>query len=163
MKHLKTIVALAVALMLAGCAAPAAQPEPAVPAVETPAPAAEPTPAPTLQPVTDLTTTPDYSVKFLGKDTAAADAAGGIGEAKAEEMAAAFYGDLLADRPQTYTCEGLAEYMGKTYYAISWTQLMEDDGKTEDFYMGHFYVALDGSEVLEGDQDSVYPPLPDPC
>ncbi len=166
MKHL--IPVLALALLLAACAAPAV--EPAAPTMQTPAPVAtpavataeptaEPTLEPTLEPVPTLSVTNEYSVKYLGEDTSAADAAGGIGAAKAEALAAKVYGDELAGRPQTYVCEGLAEYMGETYYSIYWSQLVEQDGVANNSYMGHFYVSLDGSEVLEGDADFVYPPI----
>lgn len=162
MRQLITILALA--LLLTACAAPAA--EPAAPTVQTPAPivasaepSAEPTAEPTLEPMPTLTVTNDDSVKHLGEDTSAADAAGGIGTAKAETLAAKVYGDVLAGRPQTYACEGLAEYRGETYYSIYWNQLVEQDGVANNSYMGHFYVSLDGSEVLEGDTDSVFPPI----
>ncbi|MEA4971069.1 MAG: hypothetical protein VB051_11205 [Candidatus Pelethousia sp.] len=164
MKHLIPVLALVLALLLAACAAPAA--EPAAPTMHTPAPVAEaveptsePTAEPTLEPVPTLSVTNDYSVKHLGVDTSAADAAGGIGAAKAEALAAKVYGNELAGRPQTYTCEGLAEYMGETYYSIYWNQLVEQHGVANNSYMGHFYVSLDGSEVLEGDADFVYPPI----
>lgn len=164
MKHLIIFTALALALLLAtACAAPAAQPEPAAPAAAgTPAPSIEPTaaPAPTPAPMPTLAVEEDnYSVKFLGADTSAADTAGGIGAAKAEALAAKVYGSELAGRTQSYACEGLAEYKGETYYSIYWSQLVEENGVANNSYMGHFYVSLDGFDVLEGDADSVYPPV----
>ncbi len=164
MKFLYTLTALSLALLLAACAAPAAQSEGAAPAAGTPvlsaAPAAEATPALMAAPTPILEMEEeDDSITFLGEDTAAADAAGGIGGAKAEALAAKVYGNELAGRPQTYACEGLAEYKGETYYSIYWSQLVEEDGVATNSYIGHFYVSLDGSDVLEGDVDSVFPPV----
>lgn len=165
MKRITIFMALIMAVvLLAACAAPAGQPAPEAPAV-TPtaeAPAPEPTPEVTPDPApADVPSLlgEDYSVTFLGEDTAAADTAGGIGAAKAEALAAKVYGNELAGRQQVYVCEGLAQYQGETYYAINWTQMVEENGASQPFYMGHFYVSMDGTEVLEGDDDSVYPPI----
>ena len=162
MKRLHILAALSVAVLLAGCAAPVAQPQAIINTSPSPAVMAEKTAEPT--PDSALASVPiivveedDNKVTFLGDDISTADDQGGIGAAKAEALAATVYGDELAGRPQTYTCEGLAEYNGETYYSIYWSQLVEDGELANNSYMGHFYVSLDGYDVLEGNVDSVFP------
>lgn len=154
MKYMHAILAASLALLLAACAAPASRPSPgATPAL---AEAAEPAAQPTAEPTPGLIIQDPFAVTFLGEDTAPADQAGGIGPEKAVETAAQLYGEEFGGRLQSYTCVGLAEYMGETYYSVYWSQLVEDEGTANSSYMGHLYVSLDGGEVLEGDEDSVY-------
>ena len=144
MKHRFIMLFLLSALVagIAACASPAAA---------SPTPAATATPAPTFTPAPTATPTPapenPFHVTFLGEDTAPAEEAGGIGPEAAAARAAEVYGA---------ECLGIAEYEEELYYAVYWTQTVEDSLGVREAYMGHLYVSLDGVAVLEGDADSIY-------
>ena len=112
------------------------------------------TPAPTATP----TPTPEnpFHVTFLGEDTAPAEEAGGIGPEAAAARAAEVFGEEWQGKPQHYACLGIAEYQEELYYAVYWTQTVEDSLGVREVYMGHLYVSLDGVAVLEGNADSIY-------
>ena len=152
MKHRFIMLFLLSALVagMAACASPAAVPQ-ATPAAS-PTPAATATPAPTPTPAPEN----PFHVTFLGEDTAPAEEAGGIGPEAAAARAAEVYGAEWLGKPQHYACLGIAEYEEELYYAVYWTQTVEDSLGVREAYMGHLYVSLDGVAVLEGDADSIY-------
>ena len=154
MKHRIIMLFLLSALVagMAACASPAAAPQ--ATAAPSPTPAATATPAPTATP----TPTPEnpFHVTFLGEDTAPAEEAGGIGPEAAAARAAEVFGEEWQGKPQHYACLGIAEYQEELYYAVYWTQTVEDSLGVREVYMGHLYVSLDGVAVLEGNADSIY-------
>lgn len=160
MKHRFIMLILLSALVagMAACASPAAAPQ--VTAAASPTPAATATPAPTFTPAPTATPTPapenPFHVTFLGEDTAPAEEAGGIGPEAAAARAAEVYGAEWLGKPQHYACLGIAEYEEELYYAVYWTQTVEDSLGVREAYMGHLYVSLDGVAVLEGNADSIY-------
>ncbi|MEA5058723.1 MAG: hypothetical protein EOM66_04480 [Clostridia bacterium] len=172
MKYIYLVIAVVLSLLLAACAAPAAQPAATFVPEATSVPAVSPTAEQAISEADQVTPTPatepdavsaptldisdPYAVTFLGEDTSPADQAGGVGAAKAEALAAKMYGNELAGRLQSYACEGIAQYQGETYYAIYWSQLVEENGTANNSYMGHLYVSLDGETILEGDAESIY-------
>jgi len=97
-----------------------------------------------------------FHVTFLGEDTAPAEEAGGIGPEAAAARAAEVFGEEWQGKPQHYACLGIAEYQEELYYAVYWTQTVEDSLGVREVYMGHLYVSLDGVAVLEGNADSIY-------
>lgn len=144
---------------LAACSGPAAA-VPQATAEPSPTPAATATPGPTLAPTPTAAPiqAPEnpFQVTFLGEDTAPAEEAGGIGPSAATARAAEVFGEEWLGRPQHYACLGIAEYQEEMYYAVYWTQTVEDSLGEREVYMGHLYVSLDGVAVLEGDENSVY-------
>ena len=144
---------------LAACGSPASVPQATEAPSPTPVVAATPaltfTPAPTATPTPQAPENP-FQVTFLGEDTAPAEEAGGIGPEAAVDRAKAVFGEEWLGKPQHYACLGIAEYQEELYYAVYWTQTVEDSLGVREVYMGHLYVSLDGVAVLEGDEDSVY-------